>query len=323
MERSNWRILNAEPHSYHESARQCLEQFATVTESATTQEELISKLPGYHVLIVRLGLQIDRQVLINAPDLKAVVSATTGTDHIDLEAAAENGIEVLTLKGETEFLDSIPSTAEHTWALLLAVFRNIVAAHEQVRNGLWDRQSLRGHNLKGKKLGILGMGRVGRQVAHIAGAFGMQVGAFDINSRGFSPEIRTFDNMPDLFSWCEVLSIHVPLDETTTNLLDYEQLSIMPEGAVLINTSRAEIWNEQAVVRLLQEGHLSAVATDVIANEREPSLRKDSPLMSYRGNNLLITPHIAGATFESMESTEIFMAKKLAAYLKTLTEKDQ
>ncbi len=320
MEGSKWRILNAEPDSYSKEARRYLERFATVTELPTSQEELIGHLKGYHALIVRLGLQINRDVLIKAPELKVVISATTGTDHIDLEAATEYGIEILTLKGEREFLDSIPSTAEHTWALLLAVTRKIIPAHYQISKGDWDRQVLRGHNLKDKRLGILGMGRVGRQVTNIAQAFGMQIGAFDINHQGFPTGLKRFDSLTDLLSWCEILSIHVPLDSSTNHLLQYEQLSVLPKGSVVINTSRAGIWDEQAVVQLLQEEHLSAVATDVISHERDDRLRKESPLLNYQGSNLLVTPHIAGATFESMEHTEIFMARKLETFFNTLNE---
>lgn len=317
MANYKWKILNAEPEDYSEEALKHLRSFAEVSQIPTEQKDLISNLQGYHVLITRLALNIGEKVFAGCPELKAVVSATTGTDHIDVESARRHQVTVLCLQGEGEFLKTIPSTAEYTWALLLAVMRNIVAADKQVQSGGWDRQVLRGNNLMHKKLGILGMGRVGNQVAHYGLAFNMKVAGYDTQLSQFSPGVMHMESMRDLLSWCDILSIHIPLDSHNRGLLGHKELSWLSPGAVVINTSRGGIWEEQAVADLLSAGHLKAVATDVLDHERDADKRNTGPLLSYGGNNLLITPHIAGATFESMHMTEMFMANKLEQFLKT------
>ena len=159
------RILNAEALGYCDEARVILRELGEVAEGNLDREELLARLPGYDVLIVRLAHQVDREVIDTGRHLKVIVSATTGLDHIDTSYAASKGIAVLSLRGEAAFLDSIWATAEHTWALLLAVLRRIPQAFASARAGHWDRDLFRGNELAGKRLGIVGLGRVGRKVA--------------------------------------------------------------------------------------------------------------------------------------------------------------
>ena len=157
------RILNAEPDCYSAHARAALEEVADVTEEALDREALMTVLPDYDALIVRLGHRVDAPLLEAGPQLKVVATATTGLDHIDLEAAEDRGIEVLSLRGESEFLRGVVATAEHTWAILLALLRRIPLASAAAREGKWDRDSFRGGELNGKRLGIVGLGRIGER----------------------------------------------------------------------------------------------------------------------------------------------------------------
>lgn len=310
-------ILNLEPENYSPRAQAMLENLGEVRKGPLTRSALLAALADVEVLIVRLGHQIDCEILDAAPRLKAIVSATTGLDHIDLDCAAQKGIAVLSLRGETEFLRSIPATAEHTWALLLALVRHIPQAFASVLDGEWDRDRFKGHDLSGKRLGILGLGRIGEKIARYGLAFGMDVAAYDPFRRDWLPDVSRQSGMEALFKRSEILSIHVPLNDSTVNLVDARLLSLLPAGALLVNTSRGQIVNETALLDALSRGHLGGAALDVIWHERRGALDA-SPLVRYARthDNLLITPHIAGATYESMAATEIFMARKLIDFLR-------
>jgi len=320
-----WKILNAESADYSRKAYQILCELGEVREENYSQTELLENIKDYDILIVRLGLQVNRDILDKAPRLRYILSATTGTDHIDMEYANEKGIQVICLKGEAQFLQTIPSTAEHTWALLLALLRHIPAAFSHVQQGGWDRQLFRGHNLSGQKLGILGLGRVGKQVGNYALAFGCETGAYDPYLEQWpNPGIIRFETATALLQWCTILCIHIPYDASNFGFLNRQLLTCLRKGALIINTSRGGIWDEETVTDLLNSGHLAGVATDVIDHEQNPELREKSDLIKYAKahQNLLITPHIAGATYESMEMTEEFIAKKLFHLLQT-TELNQ
>lgn len=263
------------------------------------------------VLVVRLARVWNEDTLSAAQHLQYIVTPTTGLDHIDLEYCASKNIKVLSLKGETHFLDHIPSTAEHTWALLMATMKRIVPASDDVLKGEWNRNKWKGHNLEGKTFGIVGLGRVGRQVARFAAAFGMQVLAYDVNAEQLQHADVQAVSIIDLLQQSDVISIHIP-GAGNDDFLSAELLNHCKPGAILINTSRGNVWNETAVAKLVEQGKLMAVATDVIHDELGGQLTK-SPLwqLAQHNNRVLITPHIAGATFESMAATEVFMAQKL------------
>ncbi len=314
------RILNAEALGYCDEARALLRELGTLTEGDLSRDELLAQIGGYDVLIVRLAHQVDRAVLDAGVRLKAIVTATTGLDHIDTAYAASRGVAVLSLRGETAFLDSIWATAEHTWAVLLAVLRRIPQAHASVRAGHWDRDLFRGRELARKRLGIVGLGRVGRKVARYGLAFAMDVAAYSLQAEPWVDGVARMPSLPALLERSDVLSIHVPLNDETVGLIGARALKRLPRGAVLVNTARGGIVDEAALVDALETGHLAAAALDVIAHERAPEARNAGPLLAYarRHDNLLITPHIAGATHESMADTEVFMARKLAAYIRSL-----
>lgn len=311
------RILNLEPDGYSPQARRILESCGDVTDGPLSRAALLDALPGYDVLITRFAHHIDRELIQAAKRLKALVTATTGLDHIDLAAAEEKGIAVLSLKGETEFLRGVPATAEHTWALLLALVRRLPAATASVQAGQWTRDSFRGHDLAGKRLGLVGVGRIGSRVAGYGLAFGMQVGGYDPHPAGRVEGVSYFDTLPALLAWSQILSIHVSLEPATTGLINAAELAALPPGAWLINTSRGAVVDEGALLAALQSGHLAGAALDVLEDEAGLQAGAPHPLVDYARthDNLLITPHIGGATFESMAMTEVFMAQKLKTHL--------
>lgn len=313
------RILNAEPAGYSADARKILHSLGDVEEISLLQQDLADALHDKHVLITRLGLRVGREVLDAAPALRVVVSATTGLDHIDLERAAERGVAVLSLRGETEFLRTVRGTAEHTWALLLALIRKIPAAHASVLRGEWTRDSFRGTELGGKSLGIVGVGRLGEKVARYGLCFEMQVHGHDPSPARVTPGVAYHDSLAELLPLVDVLSLHVPLNSETTRLIGRRELALLRPGALLVNTSRGAVLDEEALLATLRSGHLAGAAVDVLEGETEFPLGRVSPLVEYakQHDHLLITPHIGGATHESMERAEIFMARKLERHLRT------
>lgn len=315
MSDSALKILNAEPDAYCAEAIAILNSLGTVTLETLTRSELLACIRAYDVLIVRLGFQIDREVFSRAERLKVIVTATTGLDHIDLAAAEEFGVTVLSLRGEIDFLRSVPATAELTWGLLLGLTRNLPQAFMSVLDGQWDRETFRGYDLAEKKLGILGLGRIGEKIARCGLAFEMEVGAFDTNPAKTQASVKQFNSMEALFSWADVISIHVPLNKSTQNLVGMKELSLMKQG-YLVNTARGDVLDEIALIQALEEGNLRGAAVDVIQHERGLE-DNSSPLITYAKshNNLIITPHIGGASFDSMAKTEIFMANKLKTFL--------
>ncbi|HVO83568.1 MAG TPA: NAD(P)-dependent oxidoreductase [Syntrophobacteria bacterium] len=311
------RILNAEPDGYCEEARKLLRGLGTLVETEVSRAELLAALTKYDVLIVRLRHQIDREVLAAGERLKVIVTATTGLDHIDIEGAKARGVAVLSLHGEHDFLGSIRATAEHTWGLLLCLVRRLVPASLAARLGEWNRDAFRGHELSGKRLGIVGLGRIGRMIAGYGQAFGMDVGAYDPFVGEWRDGVWRAATLSKLLVRSDVLSLHVPLNAETHGMIGPPELGLLPPGAVLLNTSRGPLINEAALVDALESGHLAGAAVDVIADERDADQRMNSPLFAHARahDNLLVTPHIGGVTYESMAKTEVFMARKLGKFL--------
>jgi D-3-phosphoglycerate dehydrogenase / 2-oxoglutarate reductase len=312
------RILNLEPADYSRRARAMLDSIGSVVDGPFSRAELLQRVSDFDVMIVRLGHVIDREVILAGRRLRAVVSATTGLDHIDVPAARERGIEVLSLRGETEFLRTISATAEHTWALLLSLRRQVPAARASVVGGSWDRMPFRGRELKSARIGLLGFGRVALQVAAYARAFDMQIVAYDPYALNWQAGVERCRSLSELLSTVEILSVHVPLTDETRCLIQADRLGELPAGAILINTSRGEIVDENALVDALESGRLAGAALDTIWHERDPAKRNAGRLLEYARthDNLIVTPHIGGATLESMAMTELFMAEKLSAFLK-------
>ena len=173
------RILVAESRGFSPASERRLRELGDLTLADLDRAGLLGAVAGADVLIVRLRNRVDGEVLAAAPHLRAVVSPTTGLDHLDLAALEARGVAVLSLRGETEFLRTVTGTAEHAWALLLALVRRVPAAAAAARAGDWDRDRFRGRELAGRTLGVVGLGRLGSMVARYGAAFGMRVVAYD------------------------------------------------------------------------------------------------------------------------------------------------
>ncbi|WP_028571392.1 NAD(P)-dependent oxidoreductase [Desulfonatronum lacustre] len=317
---TNSRILNLEPEGYSPKARAVLERLGQVDDGPMNRAELLDRICEYDVMIVRLGHRIDAQVMEAAQRLKTIVTATTGLNHIDMNEAQGRGITVLSLQGERAFLDNIHATAEHTWALLLALLRKLPQAHRHVLSGGWDRDRFKGSELHGRILGIIGLGRLGTKVAGYGAAFGMRVMGYESNRA--HPMLANVEhmNLDQVLSQSDVISLHVNYFPENHAMISRKDLSRMKPGAVLINTSRGELVDESALLKALESGRLGGAALDVLCGEYA-GWEASEGLLEYarKHDNLILTPHVGGCTFDSMEMTEVFMAEKLIRHLKRET----
>lgn len=301
-------VFNAEPLDYSPKAVSIWEECGLCYYTGSWEEIFTTGVfDNVKVLIVRLANKVTDKVLEKFPNLEILVSATTGWDHIDLEAIKNRKIELISLRGHNDFLDTIPSTAEHTWALLMSLFRNIPAADNDVRAGIWERDKFRGYQMAGKTIGIVGMGRTGKKVARYAEAFGMVVKYYD----PYLPEYNGLfseDSLVALVEKSNILSLHVHLNEETKHLISSEVLGKLKIGSYLINTSRGLIVNEDCLEEFFVNKKIAGLAADVLANEFEDIKTNILWKLQNKGYNVVLTPHIGGATFDAMHSCEEFVA---------------
>ena len=263
--------------------------------------------------ICRSGVKITAAALAGNHRLKAIVRAGVGTDNIDKEAATRQGIVVMnTPAGNTV------STAEHAFALLLGLSRNIAAADASLRDHKWDRNKFMGAQLAGKTLGIVGLGRIGQAVAARARAFDMRVMGFDpflSPDRAAELGIELIESVRGMLPHVDYLTVHTPLTDETRHLVGMEELKLLKRGVRLINCARGGIYDEQALVAGLQSGVIGGVALDVF--EKEPCT--DSPLFGMPG--VLVTPHLGASTEEAQSQVAVEGVGLLVDFLTTGTIK--
>ena len=305
------KLLITEPQNYSQDALDILSEYFSIDFGPLSCQRLLKEIHRYDGILIRLAHHIDANVIEAATNLKFIASPTTGVNHIDMSAAERKSIEVILLRNEFEFLSSIRATPEHTWGLMLALLRNIPEARAHCADGNWDRTLFVGHELFEKTIGIVGYGRVGKIVANYARAFGMEIMAHDPYAE--IPDWISSVDMTSLAQAADILTIHIPYNEENVHFIDSSVLGAMKRTAYLINTSRGEVLDEQSLLASLVNGDLAGAALDVLTEEHVSSDFKKHPLVEYasKNNNLILTPHIAGATVESMEKTEIFIARKI------------
>jgi D-3-phosphoglycerate dehydrogenase len=313
-------ILVAESKQFSKEAKLLLMQMGDLRLEDIPTGALANELEETDVLWVRLRSRIDASVLNRAPRLKVIASPTTGLTHIDMAAAAERNIRVVSLQGEVQFLRTIHATAEYTIGLMLSLLRHIPSAVEHVRQRGWNRDLFRGNELFERSVGIVGYGRLGKIVAKYLNAFECDVLVADpkLQMSEVRPPVRV-TSFEELLTVADIVTVHVDLNASTHRLFGREQFQRMKPGALLINTSRGEVLDEVELIRALKTGILGGAALDVITEEHQYSV---SPVAHYaRTNpNLIVTPHVGGCTEESMRRTEVFLAHRLGEVLSAMTE---
>ncbi len=270
------------------------------------REELlaIAAEGGWDALVTRSQTRVDAELLAAAgPRLSVVAVASVGTDRIDLAAAVAANVTVINAP-----TGSTVAAAEHTMALLLALMRKIPSADASVRRGEWDRARYLGAELWRRRLGIIGLGKIGREVARRAAAFEMRVIAHDpFLAPGQLPaDVSALVELPELLAAADVVTVHVTLTPETRGLIGAEQIAAMKPGAVLVNVARGGLVDEAALAAALQSGHLSGAAVDVYSTE---PMAPDNPLRD--APNTILTPHLGASTAEAQERAGVEMAERL------------
>lgn len=267
-------------------------------------------LKNVEIGMAPLGFNFDRRKIDACPKLKIIASSTLSTPHIDVEYAKSKGINVVSLSNEKEFLETITPTAELTWGLIISLARKIPWAHKAACAGEWNgRQFGRStpHMLSQMKLGIIGLGRLGSLVASYGKAFGMRVYYYSPSSRNASYERCA--TLLELAEHSDIISIHAHLLPQTERIISRNFIHVMKQGSFIVNTARGALIDEDALLEGLGSGHLGGAALDVLADEYQSDFKiklNDSPLVKYarEHDNLIITPHYAGATVDAWVKTQ-------------------
>ena len=297
-----------------------LRAVAEVDHAVLDRAATLERIGEYDAYFGHTNIQIDREFLDRAERLKVIGAPSTGTDHIATDLLEERGIKLLALTREYDLLDTFTATAECAWAVLLSCVRQIPWAFDASRAGdWWTSERFIGRQLSGKTLGIIGVGRLGRMMVPYGKAFRMRV----LGADPIPLDIDGVEQVPldTLLRESDVISLHVHLRPHTSGLLSREAFAKMKDGVIIINTSRGGLIDEAAFLDALRSGKVSAAGLDVIDSEWMENMSEHSLIQYARSHdNVVITPHIGGATVESVAGARLFMGRKLADYLRNLSD---
>jgi D-3-phosphoglycerate dehydrogenase / 2-oxoglutarate reductase len=268
---------------------------------------LEAALKDADALIVRSAVDVNAEILRSAQKLRVIGRAGVGVDNIDLEAATKAGIAVMNTPGANAV-----AVAEHTLALMLALARHLCRADSTTRAGKWEKKSLQGTELRGKTLGIVGLGRIGMEVARRARAFDMKVVAHDpfVAAAVAREQDIQLAELDQIYAQADYVTLHVGLTPQTGGMINEKSLARMKKGVRIINCARGELLDETAVAAALASKHIGGIALDVFTEE--PPMH--SPLLALE--NVIATPHIAGSTNEAQDAVGVQIASQVREYLK-------
>lgn len=308
---SQYRVLVTDPLSdagLNILSRNPAIEVVDVSGSKLSVEELRQALSEVDGAVIRSGVKLTEEVLAGQKRLKAIARAGVGVDNVDLDAATREGIIVMNTPG-----GNTTSTAEHAFALMLALSRNVPQAVSVMRAGGWDRNRFKGSQLSGKTLAVIGLGRIGLSVAKRALAFEMNVIGYDpflSEERAREYGITLYREVDDLIDKCDFITVHTPLTDETRNLINAERIERMRPGVRVINCARGGIVSESDVIAAVQSGKLAGAAFDVYPDEPPAA---DDPIRGVA--NIITTPHLGASTEEAQEAVAIEAAEIMVGFL--------
>ncbi len=276
----------------------------TLYEDRDESEDSLIKRSLENDVVVLSNIQFRESVLSKLPDLKMICVAFTGCDHIDLEYCKKNNIEVCNCAGY-----STVAVADLVFAMVLSLSRNLIKCDEATRDGK-TKNGLVGFELENKKFGVVGLGAIGKRVAKIAQAFGCEVYATSRTKKDIDG--IKFTTLDEVLKNCDIVSLHVPQNSDTINMIGERELKLMKRSAILINCARGPVVDTHALVEALNSGEISGAGIDVF--DKEPPLSKDAEIL--KANNTLLTPHVAFASTQAFEKRADIIANNLKMYLK-------
>jgi phosphoglycerate dehydrogenase-like enzyme len=265
-------------------------------------KKVLSDLKVEYLLTIanKQNFILDKEVLEDS-HLKVINTCSTGLNHIDLDYCKKNKIDVWSLKEDYEVINDIPTTSELAFGLMLSLMRNIPKSFHSVRDGNWDYEPYVGHQIKGKTIGVIGYGRLGKIMCRLFDGWGVDIFVYDPNTdvdaeKYFEVDLKT------LLEYSDVIFLHTHVTDETRGMVDDEFLSQMKQGSYLVNTARGELVDEDSIIKFIEQGHLKGYGTDVIRDEF--GNRENSKLVEFSidpNNNVVITPHIGGMTVEGQQ----------------------
>lgn len=280
--------------------------FEVVCSTFNSPESLINKISGFDALVVRSSTNVTSELIEKMDTVKVIGRAGAGVDNIDIRAATRKGIIVMNTPGGNTI-----SACEHTMAMLLAMCRKIPQANNSMSNAMWERNKFLGTELFGKTLGLIGLGKIGKEVAFRAKAFGMKVITFDpvVSSDVISESGVQLVGLEDIWRLSDFISVHVPMNDKTRNMISYKELSFCKKGVGIINCARGGIINENDLLKALNEGIVSSAALDVF--EKEPPDFSDALL---KHPAVIFTPHLGASTTEAQKKVAVQIAEQIVNY---------
>lgn len=267
------------------------------------------------LLWVDLSVSVSKALLDCFPSLETIVTCTTGLTHIDLMETVLRKINIISLKGHNKFLNTITASSEHAWTLLMSANCNLVNAHKSVQRGEWSRTEIIKHQLQGKNLGIIGLGRIGQNLKHYAHAFGMNVYAFDTRQNlPLLSDLILVKSLDNLLELSDFIVLSASVQDNYTKVIGREQLKKVRNNAVLVNISRGCLVDEIAIAEALETNKLAFYATDVLSFEdfsyaRSRDLSNRNPFLGIA--NSIVTPHIGGYSVDARINCELHLIRFL------------
>jgi D-3-phosphoglycerate dehydrogenase len=279
----------------------------SVTQGKLTPEQLLKEIGQYDGLVIRSDTKVTKEVIAAATNLKVIGRAGSGLDNVDVPAATKRGIVVMNTPGGNTI-----TTAEHTFALILSMARQIPQAAASNKAGKWEKKRFMGMELFNKTIGIIGLGQIGSWVARLSQGAGMTVVAYDAflspeNAEKLGVELV---DLATLYSRSDIITVHTPLTAETKHMINAETIATMKDGVRIVNCARGGIVDEAALLTALQSGKVAAAATDVF--EKEP-VDPAHPLLAL--DNFISTPHLGAATLEAQENVALAIANQIVDYL--------
>ncbi|GAB4262441.1 phosphoglycerate dehydrogenase [Deferrisoma sp.] len=282
--------------------------FAVHVENINDPAELARRVPGFHAVVVRSNVKVTREVLEAGTDLKVVGRAGIGVDNVDVEAATRLGIAVVNAPS-----GNVVTTAEHALTLLMSTARKVPQACAALKAGKWEKKRFLGRELRGKTLGIVGVGRIGSVVAELARGIRMRVIAYDpylTEERAAQLGVEKVD-LDRLLAEADAITVHTPLTPETRGLLGDEAFAKVKPGVIVVNCARGGIVDEDALDRAIAEGKVAGAALDVFETEPPP------PKPLYARDEVVVTPHLGASTVEAQESVAVEVAENVISFLRT------
>jgi D-3-phosphoglycerate dehydrogenase len=272
-----------------------------------TYQETLKIIDQYTGLAIRTKFNAGQELIDAGVNLRFIARAGSGMDNVDEVYALSKGIQCINApEGNRD------AVGEHVIGMLLALMNNLNQADAEIRNGIWDRESNRGHELKGKTIGIIGYGNTGQSLAKKLKGFEVNVIAYDKYKTGFTDMYAKEADMEDIVKQTDILSLHIPLTSETKQLVDDKYISRFRKPVFLVNTSRGEIVKTQAVLKGIKENTILAAGFDVLEVERFPALEQQEWFNELKESpKVLLSPHVAGWTFESYRKISEVLAEKL------------